>query len=89
MYFNQQEEDLEKTNLEKLMNPKSPLDSQKKNDKLTPQKCSIEYKASKALITDLDTSTQTYRPSRRTTYTSQNERNSNKRLKGLMNKQTV
>ena len=26
-----------KTDLEKLFNPKSPLDSQKKSDKLTPQ----------------------------------------------------
>ena len=78
-----------KTDLEKLLNPKSPLESQKKKWQTDPTKCSTEYKVSKALIIDLDTSTQAYRPSKRTTYTSQNARKSNKRLKGLKEKEKV
>ena len=36
-----QEEDLKKHDLVKLLNPKSPLDSQKKSHKLTPQDTSL------------------------------------------------
>ena len=46
-----------KPDLEKLLNPKSPLDSQKKKWQTGTIKHNTEYKASKALITDLNTST--------------------------------
>ena len=43
--------------LEKLLNPKSPLDSLKNKWQTDTTKCSTESKAYKSLITDLDTST--------------------------------
>ena len=68
---------------------KNPLDSQKNKWQTDTTKCNTEYKASKALITDLDTKHWTYKPSRRTTFKSQDERNSNKKAQRLENKQTV
>ena len=62
-YFNQSGRRLRKKHdLEKLLNPKSPVDSQKNKWKTDTTKCSIEYKVSKALITDLDTKHWTYKP---------------------------
>ena len=68
----------------RLLNPKSPLDSQKNKWQTDTTKCSTEYKVSKALITDPDTKHQTYQQSKRTTFKLLDERKFKQRkLKGL------
>ena len=82
--FNQTRRRLEKTVLERLLNPKNPLESQKNKCHLNTKKCSTKYKVSKAMITDLGTKTWTHQPSRRTNFKLRDERKFKPRnLKGL------
>ena len=65
------------------MNPKSPLDSQNNKWQTDTTLCSTEYKASKSLITNLETSTELINQEGGTTLDHKMKEIQTKRLKGL------